>query len=234
MNALLTNPMFGILLTIIAFEFGLYVQKRTKLIFMNPLMIAVIVIMLILVLFQIDLEAYQKGGSIINLFLGPATVVLAVPLYQQLHSLKNYFIPIMIGVFVGSMVAMLSTLLCCWLFQFDLELSASLLPKSITTPIGIAVSEELGGIPAITVMSILVTGLFGTIMAEVVFRIFRLKHPIAKGIALGTSSHAIGTTKAIQLGKVEGAMSSLAIGVSGIITVFIAPLLWQIFIPLIT
>lgn len=229
LDQFINQPMFGILLTIAAFEIGLYIQKKTKLIFMNPLMIAVMVIIAILLIFQIDLDMYQKGGSIINLFLGPATVVLAVPLYQQLHSLKNYFIPIMIGVFVGAIIAMLSTLLCCWLFQFDIELTASLLPKSITTPIGIAVSEELGGIPAITVMSILITGIFGTIMAEVVFRFFRIQHPIAQGIALGTSAHAIGTTKAIQLGSVEGAMSSLAIGVSGIITVFLAPILWNFF-----
>lgn len=228
MNTIIYNPMFGILLSLLAFEIGLYIQKKTKWLILNPLLVSIVFIMIILVLFQIDLEAYQVGGNMINMLLGPATVVLAVPLYQQIQNLKHFALPILMGVLIGSICAMVSTLICCWIFQLDTSLMASLLPKSITTPIGIAVSAQLGGIPAITVMAILVTGIMGSIMADIVFRIFKLDHPIARGIALGTSAHAVGTTKAISLGKVEGAMSSLAIGLSGIITVLVAPFIWNI------
>ena len=228
MDELINTPMFGILLSLLAFEIGLFIQKKTKLLFLNPLLIAIALIIIVLLISNIPLESYQLGGDIINLFLGPATVVLAVPLYQQLHNLKNYFVPIMIGICVGILVGMISTISLCLLTHFDADIIASLVPKSITTPIGIEVSAQLGGIPAISVLTILVTGIFGAVAADVVFRIFHIEHPVAKGSALGTSAHAIGTTKALSLGKVEGAMSSLAIGVSGIITVMIAPYVWNI------
>ena len=179
----------------------------------------------VLMLSGIGLETYQLGGDIISLFLGPATVVLAVPLYQQVHSLKNYFVPIMVG---GIAVGLVSTLLCAWLVRMEPAIIASLVPKSITTPIGMELSVELGGIQAITVLAILVTGIIGAVVAEFVFRVFRIEHPIARGIALGCSAHAIGTSKALQLGHVEGAMSSLAIGVCGILTVFLAPPVWSL------
>lgn len=229
MDALLNSPMFGILLSLLAFELGLLIQKKTKLLFLNPLLVAIFIIIAFLLLSNIDIEKYQVGGDIINMFLGPATVVLAVPLYQQIHSLKNFFVPIMIGIGVGVLVGLTSTILCSYLFHLQPDIMASLVPKSITTPIGIELSTQLGGIQAITVLTILVTGVFGAVAADLIFKVFHIKHPIARGIALGTSAHAVGTTKALQLGSVEGAMSSLAIGVAGIATVFIAPVIWQLF-----
>lgn len=231
MNVWISSPFFGILLSLLAFEIALWIQKKTKLLILNPLLISIILVIAFLLLTNIDVEVYQQGGSIINMFLGPATVVLAVPLYKQLQSLKNYMMPILLGVLIGSLAGMLSILLCAMLMQFDPEIIASLLPKSVTTPIGIEISAQLGGIPSITVLNILVTGILGTILAEFVFRIFRIHDPIARGIAIGTSSHAVGTSKALQLGHVEGAMSSLAIGVAGLMTVFIAPLLWNVVLP---
>lgn len=231
MNVWISSPFFGILLSLLAFEIALWIQKKTKLLILNPLLISIVLVIAFLLLTNIDVEVYQQGGSIINMFLGPATVVLAVPLYKQLQSLKNYMMPILLGVLIGSLAGMLSILLCAMLMQFDPEIIASLLPKSVTTPIGIEISAQLGGIPSITVLNILVTGILGTILAEFVFRIFRIHDPIARGIAIGTSSHAVGTSKALQLGHVEGAMSSLAIGVAGLMTVFIAPLLWNVVLP---
>ncbi|MEJ8736402.1 LrgB family protein [Erysipelotrichaceae bacterium HCN-30851] len=230
MNELWNTPMFGILLSLAAFEIGLWIQKKTKLLFLNPLLISIIIVMAVLFLSETELSSYQQGGDIISLFLGPATVVLAVPLYQQVQSLKNYFAPIMVGILCGILVGLSSTLLCSWLLNIHPDMIASLLPKSITTPIGMELSNQLGGIQAVTVFAILVTGIMGAIVAEIVFRFFRIHHPIAKGIALGCSSHAIGTTKALQLGHIEGAMSSLAIGVCGILTVFIAPVVWNLII----
>lgn len=228
MNDITMNPLFGILLSLISFELGLWIQRKSKLVFLNPLLLAIGMIIIILVLGQIPLEHYQKGGDIINLFLGPATVVLAVPLYKQLEALKKYFKEILIGILGGIITGFIATTLCCIFFRFSEVVSASLMPKSITTPIGIVVSEQLGGIPAITVLTILVTGVCGAVIADFVFKVFHIQHPIAKGIALGTSAHAVGTTKALSLGTIEGAMSSLAIGVAGLITVFVAPSIWQI------
>lgn len=227
MSTLMQSPMFGILLSLIAFEIGLLIQRKTRLLVCNPLLIAIVVIILFLLVTKIPLSSYQVGGDIINMFLGPATVVLAVPLYRQVQDLKNYFVPIMIGICTGVITGLASTLLCSLIIGFDAQIIASLLPKSITTPIGIELSSQLGGIQAVTVLTILVTGIMGAVIADLVFKVFRIDHPIAKGVALGTSAHAIGTSKALQLGHIEGAMSSLAIGVSGLITVFSAPMLWS-------
>lgn len=232
METLLKSPMFGILLSLLAFEIGLYIQKKTKLIFLNPLLIAIVIVIAFLIISGIDLASYQLGGDMINLFLGPATVVLAVPLYQQIQSLKRYFVPIVLGICVGIVIGITSTLMCSWLFHFDAQMIASILPKSITTPIGIELSRQLGGIEAITVLTILVTGIFGMVMSDVIFRVFHIHHPIARGVALGTSAHAIGTSKALAMGEVEGAMSSLAIGVSGILTVFLVPIIWSFLLPI--
>lgn len=228
MNDILYSPMFGILVSMIAFEVALWLFRKTKLTILNPLLMTIVFVIVFLLVTQIDIEAYAVGGDIINMFLGPATVALAIPLYKQIESLKRYKKAILIGILIGSMCGMVATLLCAMLFQFQPEIIASLLPKSITTPIGIEVSKALGGIPSITVLNILITGILGAVMAEFTLSFFHIKHPLAKGIAIGTSAHALGTTKAFSIGEVEGAMSSLAIGVAGIITVFIAPLLWEL------
>lgn len=233
MNNLIETPMFGILLTLVAFELGLWIQKKTKILLLNPLLLAIVFIIVVLTVSGIELTTYQLGGDIINLFLGPATVVLAIPLYQQRASLKHYFFPIMLGILVGVVVGFIATFTCAYVMGFDSSLIASLLPKSITTPIGIELSNQLAGVPSITVLTILITGIIGAVASDFVFRIFRISHPIAKGVALGTSAHAIGTTKALRMGQVEGAMSSLAIGVAGIVTVFLIPLFWQFIVPLI-
>lgn len=234
MSSLVQSPFFGILISLIAFEIALWIQRKTHLLILNPLLVSIIFVMLFLFLNKIELTDYQVGGSIINMFLGPATVVLAVPLYQQMNSLKNYLMPILLGVLIGSIVGMLSILLCGWLMNFDNQILASLLPKSVTTPIGIEISTQLGGIPSITVLNILITGILGTVISEFTLKFFKIDNAVAKGIAIGTSSHAVGTSKALQMGRIEGAMSSLAIGVAGLMTVFIAPLLWNIILPLVS
>ncbi|MDE6196084.1 MAG: LrgB family protein [Erysipelotrichaceae bacterium] len=232
METLLQSPMFGILLSLLAFECAILIQKKTKLLILNPLMVAIVMVILFLVVTQIDLSYYQVGGDIINMFLGPATVVLAVPLYRQIHNLKAYFIPILCGIFIGTLVGLCSILLCSVLFGFDLQMMASLLPKSVTTPIGVELSKQLGGIPSITIFNILITGIVGAVGADFICKVLKITEPVAKGIAIGTSAHALGTTKALQLGQTEGAMSSLAIGIAGIMTVLLAPLLWNLVLPL--
>mgnify|MGYP003195743343 FL=1 len=218
---------FGIILTIGVFIFATGLKKKFNYSIVNPVFISLIIIVAILAIFNIDYQTYYNGGQFINMFLGPATVVLAVPLYKQIESLKKNFIAITPAIIVGSITSIVSVYLISGLFGFDEQIRISLLPKSVTTPIGMAVSEQLGGNTSITVFAIIITGITGALIAPCICRIFKIDDRIAKGVSIGTSSHALGTTKAIEMGQVEGAMSGLSIGISGLITVFLAnPILY--------
>ena len=224
MRLFFSTPLFGVLLSLVAFEIGLFINRKTKISVLNPLLIALCLIIIVLKGLNITFEQYNVGGQIITFFLAPATVALAIPLYKNIQLLKKNALPILGGIFVGSTVGIISIILMAKAFNLDLVLGLSLVPKSITTPIGMEVSKQLGGIPEITVAAIIVTGLTGTIMAESIFKLLKIKDPVAIGIAIGTSAHALGTTKAIEMGEAEGAMSGLAIGIAGLMTVFIAPI----------
>lgn len=210
---------FGVVVTFIAYEIGMLLKKKFKLALMNPLLIASILIVGLLLVFDIDYEAYDLGASLINYFLTPATVSLAIPLYRQLAVLKKYPAAVFGGIAAGVITAMVCIYLLSLGFRLNHQQYITLLPKSITTAIGMGVSEKMGGIVSLTVVSICITGIMGNVTAELILRFFRITDPIAKGIAIGTASHAVGTTKAMELGEVEGAMSSLAIVVAGIMTV---------------
>ena len=210
---LIDSVFFGAVISLLAYEVGLLLKKKFKLAILNPLLLAV------LVLLDIDYEQYNEGAKYISYLMTPATVCLAVPLYEQISLLKKNFKAVAAGIICGVLASLVSVLGLSMLFGLNHEQYVTLLPKSITTAIGMGVSEELGGIVTITVASIIITGIMGNVMAEFVCKIFKIEHPIAKGLALGTSSHAIGTAKAMEMGQVEGAMSSLAIAVAGLLTV---------------
>lgn len=229
MKEILNNPLFWIFITLVAFEIGMAIHKKTKFPLFNPLLIAIVIVIGVLVVFKIDYEVYSLGGKFINSFLGPATVVLAVPLYKQLESLKENLWPILIGVFVGSVSSIVSIILLGKVFNLNETLIVSLIPKSVTTPIGVEVSKNLGGIPSVTIVAIVITGIFGAIIVPLVTKYFKIKNKIAIGVSIGTSAHALGTTKAIEMGETEGAMSSLSIGVAGIVTVIVAPIIYSVF-----
>lgn len=228
MKAVLDSPFFGVVLSILTYEIGLLIHRKTKIAAFNPLLISMALTVALLMGFHIDVDSYNKGGSLISFFLGPATVILAVPLYRQFHLLKSNLIPILAGIVVGCVTAIISVALFARLFGLDTALIASLIPKSITTPIGIEVSAQLGGIPAVTVASIIITGIAGAILAPYIFKWCRIHDTVAQGIAIGTSSHALGTTKAVEMGDTQGAMSGLAIGLAGLATVLLAPVLVQL------
>lgn len=214
---------FGVAISLISYLIGLMIKKKFKYSILNPLLVAIIIVILILITFNIDYDTYNQGGKYIGFLLTPATVCLAIPLYQQLDSLKKNFKAIMAGILTGSLSNLIGILVLSLMFKFTHEIYASLLPKSITTAIGLAVSGEIGGIPTITVMAINITGISGNVIGESVCKLFRIKNPISVGLALGTASHAVGTARALELGEVEGAMSSLSIAVAGLITVVLAP-----------
>ena len=222
MNELFYSPFFGILLTIFSFYIGVKIQKKTGFVFCNPLLIAIILVIGVLLLFEIPYEAYSEGGSIINMFLAPATACLAVSIYQRIHLLKEYWLPILVGCTCGSLASMGSIYLMCQLFGLDEQITYALLPKSVTTPIALSVAESHGGLIPITVIAVIITGILGSITAPYLIKLFRVKDSVASGVAIGACSHAIGTSKAVEIGETEGAMSGLAIGICGIITVLIS------------
>jgi len=218
-----SSAYFGFVLSLSLYFIAFKTYKKIPIPLFSPLLFSSVLIILILVLFDIEYEIYEKSASLLNIFMGPATICYAVPLYRQVKVLKQHFGAIMISVFCGCITSFASVYILSRVFQFDAEIYKSILPKSITTPIGISVSDTIGGIAGITVASIIITGIFGGAMAVVVCRIFKVTHPIAKGLAIGTSSHVIGTSKAVEIGDVEGAMSGLALVIAGILTVLLAP-----------
>ena len=219
MAELFASPFFGISLCVIAFWVGVRIQKKTGLVLCNPLLIAIVLVSAVLLVCRIPYESYNQGGAIINMFLAPATACLAVSIYTQIKLLRENWLPILVGCTAGSVTSMGSIYLMCRLFRLDEAVSASLIPKSVTTPIAVSISESLGGIQAITVVAVIITGILGSILAPVLIRLFRVKDPVAAGLAIGACSHAVGTSKALELGETEGAMSGLAIGICGILTV---------------
>ncbi|MBQ2560467.1 MAG: LrgB family protein [Fibrobacter sp.] len=221
--------MFGIILTIIAFEIGIFINNKWRNPLLNPILIATVLIIGFLTVTGIEYETYKVGGDYISFFLGPVTVLLAVPLYKQIQSLKRYWFPILAGITVGSATSVICVIACAKMFNLSKTLMLSLTPKSITIPMGSVFSEQIGGIPSITIVSIVITGITGAVTAPLVCRYFRIKNPVAQGVAIGTASHALGTTKAMEIGEIQGAMSSLSIGVAGVITVFITPALLKVF-----
>lgn len=220
MKEFLTDSVFfGAVLSLVAYETGLILKKKFKLAILNPLLIGTICVIAVLALLHIDYEQYNEGAQYISYLLTPATVCLAVPLYEQMSLLRKNLKAVAAGIGAGVLVSLVSVLALAALFRLSHEQYVTLLPKSITTAIGMGVSEELGGIVTITVAVIIITGILGSVLGEFLLKLFKIKEPIAKGLALGTASHAIGTAKAMELGPVEGAMSSLAIAVAGLLTV---------------
>ena len=222
MSELASSPFFGITLTIVAYWVGVRAQKKTGLVVCNSMLITVALIIAVLTVFHIPYEDYYQGGSLINLFLGPATACMAVTVYAKMDLLKKYWLPVLAGCLAGTVTSIGSILVLSRLFGLDKDMTASLLPKSVTTPIATAVSEGHGGIVPITVAAVIVTGILGNLAAPFLVKLFRVKDPMAAGLGIGTCSHALGTAKALEMGETEGAMSGLAVGICGIFTALLA------------
>ena len=218
-NMLVESAFFGVVLSLGAYGVGLLIKKHLNHAIFNPLLIAIVMTMLVLVALDIDYEVYNKGAKYLSCLLTPATVSLAIPLYEQFELLKNNWKAILLGIFSGVLTSLISVWVLSLLWGLGHAEYVTLLPKSITTAIGMGVSEELGGYVTITIAVIIITGLFGNIIAEGICKLFRIEEPIARGVAIGSSAHAMGTTKAMEMGQIEGAMSSLSIAVAGLMTV---------------
>lgn len=221
-DALLSSPFFGLALTCGAWCLGRWAQQKTGLLLLNPLAVAVAVILAVLIALRIPYASYRLGGDLISLMLGPVTAVLALNIYHQRRLLKEYFFPVLAGCLAGTLTSVGSILLLCRLLAVEGGITASLLPKSVTTAIAVAISGSSGGIQSITVAAVLVAGVVGAIFAPLFARLFHITDPVAEGVAIGACSHALGTAKALEIGPLQGAMSSISICVCGIMTSLLA------------
>ncbi len=215
----LNSASAGVVLSLVSYFIGVEIKRKWKWPVLNPLLISIVLVIGFLLIFRVDYDAYNESAKYISYLLTPATVSLAIPLYQQMELLKKNMAAIGIGILSGVLASSGSILALAVLFHLSHKEYVTLLPKSITTAIGMGVSEELGGYVVITTAVIIVTGVLGNMTAEHLCRLFRIKHAISRGIAIGSASHAIGTAKAMEMGEVEGAMSSLSIVISGLCTV---------------
>ena len=218
MNEWVESPFFGIVLTVFAYWIGVTIQKKTKLAICNSILIAMLVIWAVLTAFRIPFASYHIGGDFIHLMLGPATTCMAVSIYNKRELLKKNLIPVLAGCFAGVLTSFASIMLMGRLFGLDDTMLISLVPKSVTTPIATAISQDYGGVMSITVAAVIVTGTMGNLTAPFLVKLFRIKDPMAAGLGIGACSHAVGTAKAIEMGETEGALSGLAIGICGIMT----------------
>lgn len=220
MHSLLEQSVFfGVAVSIAAYEAGSLLKKKYHSALFNPLLLSVAATIVLLILFRIDYDTYYEGAKYLSYLLTPATVCLAVPMYEQLELLKKNLKAVMVGILSGVLMSLGCILVMAIVFGLNHETYVTLLPKSITTAIGMGVSEELGGYVTITVATIVITGVLGNIIGEGLCKLFHIEEPIAKGVALGTASHAIGTARAMEMGEIEGAMASLSIAVAGLLTV---------------
>lgn len=210
---------FGVVISILTYEAGALLKKKFKLAIFNPLLIAVTVTIIVLIALNIDYASYYEGAKYLSYLLTPATVCLAIPMYEQMELLKHNWKAVMAGILSGVITSLACILAMVAVFGLSHETYVTLLPKSITVAIGMGVSEELGGYVTITVAVTTITGILGNMIGEGVCRLFRIKESVAKGVAMGTASHAIGTARAMEMGEIEGAMSSLSIAVAGLLTV---------------
>lgn len=221
-DAVITSPFFGLALTAAAWCLGCWVQKKTGFLLCNPLLIAVALIIAVLSAFRIPYATYSTGGDFVKLMLGPVTAVLALNIYNQREILKENFLPVLAGCLVGCLTSVGSIMALCRMFHVEEALAASLLPKSVTTAIAMGIAESHGGVAGIAAAAVMVAGLTGAVFAPIFAKLFHITEPVAEGLAIGACSHALGTTRALEIGKVQGAMSSIAICVCGILTSILA------------
>ena len=231
LHELTSNPLFGLILSLAVFLFARQLAAWVKSPLMNPLIVSIVLIILFLEVSGISYEEYYIGGSILNMLIAPATVALAIPLYQSVHLLKRHWRSILVGVISGTVINTFLTGCLALIFHYDASLTASLMPKSVTTAIAIEISQKMGGIPTVTIIVVIVTGIFGAVFGPSVLKLCKIDEPVAQGIAMGGAAHALGTTRAMEMGQAQGAMSGLAIGTTGVATVIIAPLVYQFFLP---
>lgn len=221
MREIITSPIFGFTLCIGTYQLAVAIKSKFNYAILTPMLVASIIIIAVLEIFDIPISDFMNGANFVYMFLAPATAALAVSIYNKLDTIKQNLIPILVGSTVGAITALVSVFVMCKLLNISGELLASLLPKSITTAFATELSSQLGGIVPLTVAAVSITGVTGAILSPYLIRLFRIEDPVAAGLAIGASSHALGTSKAIELGDIQGSASGIAVGLCGLITMII-------------
>lgn len=224
----MNQPLFGILFTIFMFQIALRIQAKFKSPLLNPLLVSSILIIVLLLILDIPYTSFKTGGDIIGMLIGPATVALAIPLYENLHILKKHARLIIISILSGTLAHAITIAILALVLKFDSTMLATFIPKSVTTAIAVDIASSLGGISTLTICIVVITGIIGATFAPILNKLFKFTSPFAQGIALGVSAHAVGTSKAIELGGLQGTLSSLSLIVTGIVTVAISPVTFMI------
>ena len=224
-DVLLSTTFFGVSISLVTFFFAMELRKRFNYAIVNPLLISTILTIIFLLVFDVDYETYNQGAQYLSVFLTPATICLAVPLYRQLHVLKKNVVAVIVSISCGVVAHAMTLLVLAKAFGLKEILTLSILSKSVTTPIAVGICHELNGIEAVTIMGVMVAGIMGAVLGPVVCKVFRIKEPVAQGLGIGSASHAVGTSKALEMGEIQGAMSSLAIVVTAILTVIVVPII---------
>ncbi len=222
MNELFSNPLFTISICIVCYYIGTILKNKYNHPLINPLLIGIILVTALLLIFGVDYATFEEGSEFITLFLPVVTCILGVTIYRRLSLIKKNLIPILVGTTFGSIVSILSIYFLCDIFNISEKITASLLPKSVTSPIAMEISKNLGGIPSITVICVIYTGIIGAIFIPMMMKVLKMKDEVSVGVGIGTSSHAVGTSKAVEMGEIYGGVSSIAICFSGLITGIIA------------
>jgi len=223
-DLLLSSTFFGVTISLLTYFFGMFLRKKFDYAIVNPLLISAILTIIFLLVFDVDYETYNQGAQYLSVFLTPATICLAVPLYRQLQLLKQNVVTVIVPICCGVMAHAFTLIVLSKLFNIEEILTFSLLPKSVTTPIAVGICHELGGIEVVTIMGVMIAGISGAVFGPIVCNLLRIEEPIAQGLGIGSASHAIGTSKALEMGEIQGAMSSLAIVVTAILNVIVVPI----------
>jgi len=221
---LLSCTFFGVSISLLTYFFGMFLRKKFNYAIVNPLLISAILTISFLLIFDVDYDTYNQGAQYLSVFLTPATVCLAVPLYRQFEVLKQNVVTVIVPITCGVIAHAITLIVLSKLFQIDEILTYSLLPKSVTTPIAVGICHELAGIEVVTIMGVMIAGISGAVFGPIICNLLKIKEPIAQGLGIGSASHAIGTSKALEMGELQGAMSSLAIVVTAVLNVVVVPI----------
>lgn len=224
-DVLLSTTFFGVTISLLTYFFGVFLRKKLKYAIVNPLLISTMLTIAFLLVFDVDYETYNQGAQYLSVFLTPVTICLAVPLYRQLQVLKKNVVAVIVSISCGVIAHGFTLIGLTKLFRIEDVLTLSILSKSVTTPIAVGISHELNGIEAVTIMGVMVAGIMGAVLGPIVCKLFGIKEPVAQGLGIGSASHAVGTSKALEMGEIQGAMSSLAIVVTAILTVIVVPMI---------
>ena len=221
-------PLFGVALTLVVFVLAQVFYRRTGWIWCNPVLVSIVIIILLLLVAGIPYRDYARGGDLIVFLLGPAVVALAVPLYQRRRELWRRKAAILLGILAGSLASIVSACGIAWLLGGSADVIVSLGPKSVTAPIAIGISERIGGIPALTAPMVVLTGCLGALCGAEFCRLVGIRTPLAMGLAVGTAAHGIGTARMLEIDRMAGSVAGLAIGLNGLATTFLLPLLMML------